>query len=106
MKLFCVITDTKTGDIVSRSSNMTGVRQFAGKHRATEVRIRPVTDLDHVGGRLNIVFDRRYVFEVEYGSWDVLRQSVANWRNIYGAKLYVSDIHAGWVNRTNPNLQC
>lgn len=84
---------------------MSGVRQFAADHRATIVRIRPVTlPTGEVKGNLFIVFERRYSFECDYGSWVKLKESVRKWRKIHGAKLYVTGILAGKVDFLNPNL--
>lgn len=57
------------------------------------------------GAELRIVFDRGPNQFLEFASLGVLAQALRQWRNLYGAQLYVAHKPAGKVEYSNPVLK-
>jgi hypothetical protein len=89
------------GKVVSRSRNLRGVRAYAGKHNCRNVFL---SRMANGGGRLRLQFQDGETFLVEFASFRVLCRTVAAWRNIYGARLYIQHIPRGRVSAKNSAL--
>ena len=90
------------GNVVSRSRNMRGIRQAVGREVVNFVAIdrRPRGE-----GNLFIEFSNMNWFKTDFASFDVLKDAVRRWRNLYGALLLVDGKVSGKVGYRNPALQ-
>jgi hypothetical protein len=90
------------GNIVSQSRNLRGIRQAVGKDRVKFVAIerRP-----HHEGDLYIEFENGNRFRTDFASFEVLKDTLRNWRNLHGARLYVDGREVGHVYYRTPALQ-
>lgn len=95
-----VIRDTD-GKVIQRSRNLRGIREFVGKH------LIKVVDISKIGtseGKLCILFEDGYSFETNFASFQTLKETVRNWRNMYGAPLLINGISRGIVKVDNSFL--
>lgn len=91
----------KTGKVVSRSFNQRQLRRMLSKIPAGSV---SAWELSGGRGRLMIRMvtpDERFC-EFEWVSFYLMMTSLRNWRNLYGATLYVNGVNKGELQKTNP----
>lgn len=88
------------GNIVSQSRNLRGIREAVGKRPVTAVHIMSGK---HGRGILRIDFNGHWHMS-EWASYEVLRDSLRRWRNLYGAPLWVDGFRAGKVGYWNEAL--
>jgi hypothetical protein len=92
----------KDGDIVSKSKNLRGIREYVSDN------IIKILDISEIGiseGLLSIYFESGNSYQANFASFEVLKNFVRNWRNTYGARLLVNGIVSGKIEYNNPNLQ-
>lgn len=96
-------------DTPSHVSHRT-IRRVIGQHRVERVEIWK-GDNWRADGNIKIVYKENgradspgVVWQDEWASYDVLKWALRNWRNLYGAPLFVSDQEAGVVGYRNPAL--
>jgi 2'-5' RNA ligase len=58
-----------------------------------------------IEGELRIFFHGKRAVKSEFCSYEVLKMSVRQWRNMYGARLFVNGKQSGVVSYSNPALQ-
>lgn len=98
--MLCIID--QSGKVVSRSRNLRGIREHAGKHVIERVEISRVGQW---GGLIKIYFVNGWFFQTKYADYSILRNSVRNWRNLYGANLFIEGTPCGTVSYHNPRLK-
>ena len=97
-----VIRD-RDGNVISRSRNMRGIRRYVSDRIIKRVAIGEIGNRE---GKLMILFEDGSSYETNFASWGVLRQTVRQWRNLYGAPLQYCDTHdAGTVHYYNMYLE-
>ena len=79
----------KKGNIISKSVNLRGIREYVGKHI---VKVASIDMISNGEGKLCIIFDNQASFECNFASFEVLKDFVARWRNIKGCKLLVNGV--------------
>jgi len=89
------------GDIVSRSQNLAGIRKEVGRQ---QVRVVAIRQLLMGEGLLHIDFESGWTFETNFASFEVLMDTIRNWRNLYGASLRVNGKREGTVGYRNKAL--
>lgn len=98
----------RDGVIVSRSRNLRGIRQYAGKHLIKELHINPKMDgrlnPNHNRGRLYLIFENGATFQTDFASYGVLKTFIRLWRNVYGATLWMNGRDVGKIAWDNCNL--
>lgn len=109
----CFVRRQHTGEIVRRGRNLRILREMSGKHPVKSVAIGHCSQLHNVHPHaehllpeayLHIVYDGGVVgYECWTGftSFGVLRDVVAQWRNLYGADLFVDGTPHGVVGKYN-----
>ncbi len=75
------------GKPIQRSRNLAGIRRYVGKHLIKKMSIRPIADME---GELLILFENGATYETNFGSYEVLVDFVARWRNVYGANVILT----------------
>ncbi len=83
-----VIRD-KDGNIISRSQDLRGIRRYVGSYHAGPIKMIDISQLPKGEGKLSILFENGANFETNFASFTVLEISIANWRNLYGARISV-----------------
>jgi len=89
------------GEEVSRSRNLAGIRREVGRQ---QVRLVSIKRLPRAEGELYIEFEKGWTFKTGFACFEVLKDAVRNWRNLYGAALIVDGRHKGKVEYRNPAL--
>lgn len=89
------------GDLVSTSRNLRGIRQAVGKNRVDYVLLKKRPNHE---GSLYIAFLNGNRCLIGFASYDVLKQTIRNWRNLYGVDLYADREYQGKVEYGNPAL--
>jgi len=92
----------ESGEVISRSRNLRGLRAYAGKHWTEQVHINKKPD---GGGTLTVRFAGGVYCVTPFASFVVLCESLVNWRNLYGATLFVNDVESGEVGYKNAALR-
>lgn len=92
-----VIRDS-SGNVISRSKNLRGIREYVSNHLITRLDISPIGESKYPEGKLSILFDDGSSFECNFASLVVLANFVRNWRNVWGAPLSVSGTPIGTVS--------
>lgn len=95
-----VIRD-RYGNFVSESRNLRGIRQAVGREAVSLVAIESRSTGE---GDLHIGFQNGNRFRTDFASFDVLKDAVRRWRNLYGASLVVDGKREGKVGYGNPAL--
>ncbi len=88
--------------IISSSRNLRGIRRHLQWYNVRFV------DISRVGmgkGQLSILFDNGDTFQCNFASFSVLKETIRNWRNLYGVRLLVDGVASHIVCITNPKLQ-
>lgn len=96
-----VIRDAE-GNIISQSKNLRGIRQYVSKH---EVKVVSIDEIANGEGKLCILFVNGSSFECNFASFRVLKQSILNWRNLYGYRIIINGNRAGLICHANNSLQ-
>jgi len=96
--------------LTPEKQKFSGIRRRVGRELVDAVWIdkvdKPREGYDWgVEGELRIFFHGKRTVITSFCSFDVLKMSVRQWRNIYGAKLFVNGKEAGVVSYMNPALQ-
>jgi len=99
-----VILD-QDGKVIQRSRNLAGIRRYVGKHIIDKLSINTIGDSSYPEGKLSILFANKSSFETNFASFEVLKEMVRNWRNVYGAPLLVNGQDQGKVQHSNPALE-
>lgn len=96
----------KDGEVVQHSRNLRGIRRYVATHIIKELHIAPKNDgqlsCNNSRGWLYIVFDNGATFQTDFASYGVLKNFVRQWRNVYGAPLWMAGHLVGVVSKTNP----
>jgi hypothetical protein len=92
----------RRGNIISSSRNLRGIREAVSHRSVVDVSIQRL-----LGGRgeLVIVFRNEDFFETKFEDFEVLKDAIKRWRNLYGAPLNVQGRPKGEVEFHNPALQ-
>jgi hypothetical protein len=107
-----LVIRSKHGTVLSGSRNLRGIRTAVGKYVVEHVSIaRASRGAVDGGGWLEVLFkdagNGRYngaTFRAHFASFEVLRNFVRNWRNVYGAALIVDGAACGVVEYRNAAL--
>jgi hypothetical protein len=97
--------------LTPEKQKFSGIRRRVGRELVDAVWIdkvdKPRSDAVPGGieGELRIFFHGKRTVITSFCSFEVLKMSVRQWRNIYGAKLFVNGKESGVVSYTNPALQ-
>jgi len=97
-----IVIRDKDGQVISKSKNLSGIRQYSLQHAAKVVSINKLSEFPD--GKLCILFHNSSSFEVVFGSFQILKNFVHRWRAIYGAKLLVNGIERGFIDSDNKYL--
>lgn len=92
------------GKVVCRSKNLRGIREWAGRCTPTLVAIDQAPQGE---GRLFIRLETNlttFTCQTTFASFQVLKQTVRNWRNLQKATLVVNGTELGYVSPKNPAL--
>jgi 2'-5' RNA ligase len=86
------------------------VRRRVGRELVDTVWINKVDEPSKMSGfgregELRIYFHGKRAVKSDFCSFEVLKMSVRQWRNLYGAKLFVNGQEVGVVSYQNPALQ-
>lgn len=96
------------GRIVNRSRNLAGIRRYVSNHLIQELHINAKADgqlsVNNSRGWLYIVFADGASYQTDFASFAVLKNFVRQWRNTYGASLWMNGCEAGKVSYNNRNL--
>lgn len=95
-----VVTD-RNGKIVNQSRNLRGIRQYVGKNLIKDVKIK---EIEQGRGYIEIYFDDGAYFQTVFASFNVLKDCVRRWRNVYGSKLWVNNKECGTISYHNSEL--
>lgn len=98
-----VIRD-KNGKVIQSSQNLRGIREYVGKTKS----LISCLAIDQVGqweGKIFILFEDGVTFETDFSNFEVLKNFVRRWRNVYGAPLRVNGLTSGMVEYRNVALQ-
>lgn len=94
------ITD-RDGNVIRRSRNMRGVRNYTGRQPVSRVNIWSTPG---EAGGLEIIFQDGSRYRTRFESFSTLKWTLRNWRNLYGAPLFIEDRPAGQVRFQNASL--
>jgi hypothetical protein len=93
---------SKEGVVVQRSRNLRGIREYVSKHSVKFIGLHRKPD---GGGTLYVMFDNQERFKTDFASYEVLKNFVRNWRNVYGVLLMVEGRPSGTVYYDQPLLK-
>jgi hypothetical protein len=96
-----IIRDTN-GNPIQSSRNLRGIRRYVSNHLVKVLSIDPIANSF---GKLCILFEDGASFETNFASYEVLKNFVRNWRNVYGAPLVIDTKDCGKVAYNNPFLR-
>lgn len=88
----------RDGEVINKSRNLRGLRQHCGKKLIKIVSIDPIRNGE---GKLCILFENGDSCETVFPIYATLRQTVRNWRNLYGAKLIIHGESRDQINYDN-----
>lgn len=95
------IRDTN-GEIISSSKNLAGIRRYVSSHL---IKILDISKVGQFEGQLSILFEDKSSYQTNFASFEVLRNFVRRWRNVYGAPLRVNGVDCGNVEYKNEALK-
>ena len=75
----------KQGDVIKQSRNLRGIREYVSYTIITELYV--YSSFNRVG-RLDIQFADGSYYSTTFNDYEVLKDFVRKWRNVYGAPLY------------------
>ncbi len=93
-----LIIRDQNGNKISESKNLAGIRRYVATNT---IKILAIDSIDSCAGKLVILFDNKASFECNFASFNVLRNFVRNWRNVYDSPLLVQGNDAGKVSYDN-----
>jgi hypothetical protein len=76
----------KDGKVIQQSRNLRGIRSYVGKNLIKHILISKQADGE---GYLRIRFDDGASFSTTFCNYKVLCYTLRNWRNLYGAELFI-----------------
>ena len=92
----------ENGAVIGKSKNLAGIRRYVSKNPIKCLAMDSING----NGKLCILFENGSSFECNFASFEVLKNVVRNWRNVYGAKLVVNGIESqGYISYQNLALQ-
>lgn len=91
----------KDGNVISRSKNLAGLRRWISGHSVASVFIHKYKD---GSGYLCVKFHGGDHCTTTFASYSVLCHTLRHWRNLYGAKLFISGTQSDPVHYGNPDL--
>ena len=97
----CIIRDSE-GKAINTSRNLRGIRRYVGQNL---IKVLSIDAIAKGEGKLMILFDNKASFETNFASFNVLRDQVRQWRNVYGAPLRVNGVDCGKVSKDNAALK-
>jgi hypothetical protein len=95
-----VILD-KDGKTIRTSRNLRGIRRHVSENWVKAVHI---TQTGYAGA-LTVAFGNGDDYTTKFASFDVLKNSIRNWRNLYGARLVVNGEDCGLIAKYNVHLK-
>ena len=102
--------DGSTSKIVNRSRNLRGVRRYLKDNPAKRIFIYDKGFFTNKESNiskpsLTIIFENGAHFGCEFESFRVLKQTIRNWRNLYGVPISINGIYSGLNVKSNNSLQ-
>ena len=91
--------DSKT---ISKSKNLRGLRR---KVSESSVDLVGIYRLEDGKGKLLICFSNSDWCETEFADFSVLKETIRNWQNLYGARLFVDGFQRGHIHSKNHYLR-
>lgn len=85
------------GEVIQRSKNLRGIRRKVGRDAVRHIGIR---QCECNCGYLYILFHNGDNFSTNFASFEVLKTSIRNWRNLQGCLISVN----GWWTRVDKTL--
>lgn len=97
----------RDGKVINKSRNLRGLRRFCGKHitRLISIVEDKTSTFEYGSGVLAIDFMDGSFCYTRFASFDILKETIRNWRNLYGAPLWVNGKPCGKVSFNNVHLQ-
>ncbi len=86
-------------NVVSQSANLRGLRRATGTYSVHSVHLNeePTT--------IKVIFKNGFHCTTNFASFTVLKDTVKNWRNLYGSNLVINGVEFGVINKqTKKNL--
>jgi hypothetical protein len=77
----------RDGNVIQQSRNLRGIRKYVSNNLIQALAIDEIANGE---GKLQILFEDGSNFETNFASWEVLKNFVRNWRNVYGAPFVVN----------------
>jgi hypothetical protein len=96
-----VIRD-QNGEPIRTSHNLRGIREYVSHNL---IRVLAIDLIGKGEGKLMILFEGGASYETNFCDFDVLRDFVRRWRNVYGSPLLVNSSDCGIINYQNVMLQ-
>jgi hypothetical protein len=96
------------GNPVKKSRNLRGIREYISNRLVSNIQIRAIPGTDRGGmlqGGIKVEFADGHYWMGRFASISTLKWTLRNWRNVYGAPLYVDGTLVGKVSYRNPALQ-
>ncbi len=87
---------------ISKSQNLRGIRSYVSKNLVKEIRISKAAR--NFSGTLFVSFEDGAYYKTHFASFEILKNFIKQWRNVYGVQLYVNRRGAGKISYQNPNL--
>ena len=94
-----------SGRATNYSNSLRGIRQYVSRRLVRRVEIREFHGPHQGEGGIKVTFDDDYYWLGRFADFGVLKWVLRNWRNLYGAPLFVNDNPAGKIDYHNPVLQ-
>jgi hypothetical protein len=92
----------ESGRVIASSRNLAGIRRYVSRQPVQSVHIH---DLGKGEGGIKVVFLNNWFWLGRFASFGVLTWSLRNWRNLYGATLFVNGQPGGRISYRNAALQ-
>jgi hypothetical protein len=75
------------GEVIQRSKNLRGIRRKVGRDEVRHIGVRQCEDNS---GVLYILFQNGDNFSTHFASFEVLKTSLRNWRNLHGCLIFIN----------------
>lgn len=92
----------KYGNPISSSKNLRGIRRAVGTYPVQFVRINSYLDGSAI---MKVEFKNGNFSVIAWDSFRFLIDSLRNWRNLYGVKIYIDNIARGLIDPKNEYLR-
>jgi hypothetical protein len=92
----------ENGAVIGKSKNLAGIRRYVSRNL---IKCLAIDSIGNGNGKLCILFDNGSSFECNFTSFEVLKNFVRNWRNVYGAKLVVNGFESQGISYQNIALR-